>query len=155
MGIFIEDLLHFGNLIDNEVEVEIEKEAFKKTFPSLDFEFDEGVVKIKGKKRFLIFPKKFEFRGREESNKVFNEREGDELKDFGVYLKMLSPDGLEELTKDKHFKKEGEYLKLSILDVFKNTEIYQKVPKQFRDKLEITKYKVKRGKFSIFLTVVK
>ncbi|WP_461831372.1 hypothetical protein [Aquifex sp.] len=155
MGIFIEDLLHFGNLIDNEVEVEIEKEAFKKTFPSLEFEFNEEVVKIKGKKRFFIFTKGFEFRGREEGNKVFNEREGDELKDFGVYLRILSPDGLDELLKDKRFKKEGEYLKFYIFDVFKNTEIYQKIPKQFRDKLEITKYKIKKDKFSIFFTVVK
>ena len=155
MGIFIEDLLNFGNLIDTEVEVPIKPEDFKKVFQNLNFEFQEGIFKIKGKKKVLLFNKSFEFRGKEEPSKVFNIRENDELKDFGIYLKILSEEGIEELTKDKHFSREGEYLKLSLLDVLKKTEVYQKIPRQFRDKIHLVKYKVKNGQLSIYITVVK
>jgi len=155
MGIFIEDLLHFGNLIDNEVEIPLKPEDFKRAYPDFEFSFEDGVVKIKGKKKVLFFNKSFEFRGKEEPNKVYNDRKGDEVTDFGVYLKILSSEGLDVLTKDKHFSKEGDYLKMSTSEPFKASEIYQKVPKQFRNKFSITKYKVKNGEFSIFLTVVK
>jgi len=153
MGIFIEDLLHFGNLINNEIEVILSSEDFKKAFMNLDFEFTDGVMKIKGKKRILFLSKAFEFRGKEETNKVYNSRKDEKLSDFGIYLKILSPDGLDILGKDRRFQEEGEYLKFSIFDVFKNSEIYQKIPKQFRDKLKLTKYKIKRDGLSIFLTV--
>ncbi|HIQ49426.1 MAG TPA: hypothetical protein EYH58_07355 [Aquifex aeolicus] len=153
MGIFIEDLLHFGNLINNEIEVILSSEDFKKAFMNLDFEFTDGVMKIKGKKRILFLSKAFEFRGKEETNKVYNSRKDEKLSDFGIYLKILSPDGLDILGKDRRFQEEGEYLKFSIFDVFKNSEIYQKIPKQFRDKLKLTKYKIKRNGLSIFLTV--
>ena len=155
MWIFIEDLLNFGNLIDTEVEIPIKPEDFKKVFPNLDFEFQEGVLKIKGKKKFLFFNKSFEFRGKEETNKVFNIREDDELKDFGIYVKKLSDEGLEELTKGNTFSTEGEYLKLSVLDVLKQTEVYQKIPRQFRSKIQVVKYKIKNGQLSIYITVVK
>jgi len=155
MGIFIEDLLHFGNLIDNEVEIPLKPEDFKRAFPDFDFTFEDGIVKIRGKKKFLIFSKGFEFRGKEETNKVYNQREGDEVKDFGIYVKIVSSEGLDELIKNNFFSKEGDYLKISTLEPFKASEFYQKVPKQFRSKLYITKYKVKGGKISLFLTVVK
>ncbi|WP_461829774.1 hypothetical protein [Aquifex sp.] len=154
MGIFIEDLLNFGNLIDTEVEVPLKPEDFRRVFPDLSFEFSESILKIKGKKKVLFFNKGFEFRGREESDKVFNERT-DELKDFGIFVKVVSSDGIDVLEKDSHFKKEGEYLRMSLLDVLKATETYQKIPKQFRDKLELVKYRIKEGALSIFITVVK
>ncbi|AAC06954.1 hypothetical protein [Aquifex aeolicus] len=155
MGIFIEDLLHFGNLIDNEVEVPLKPEDFKRAYPDFEFTFEDGVVKIRGKKRVFLFNRSFEFRGKEEPNKVYNEKKGDEVTDFGVYLKILSSEGLDVLTKNEHFSREGDYLKMSALEPFKASEVYQKVPKQFRSKLSITKYKVKNGEFSIFLTVIK
>ncbi len=154
MGIFIEDLLNFGNLIDTEVEIPLKVEDLNGFFSELKFEFTEGILKIKGRKKVLFFNKGFEFRGREEGNKVFNER-GDELKDFGIFVKILSSDGVEVLEREKHFRREGEYLKISLLDVLKKTEIYQKIPRQFRDKLELVKYKIKPEGISLFITVVK
>jgi len=154
MGIFIEDLLNFGNLIDTEIEIPLKPEDFKRVFPDLDFAFSEGILRIKGKKRVLLLSKGFEFRGREESEKVFNERT-DELKDFGIFVKVVSSEGIEVLERDSHFKKEGDYLRISLLDVLKATETYQRIPKQFRDKLHLVKYRIKDGKLSIFITVVK
>jgi len=154
MGIFIEDLLNFGNLIDSEFEVEVLPEHFRKTFPSYEFIPEEGILKIKGKKKVLFFTKGFEFRGAEDSRRVFTVRE-DELRDLGIYLKILSSEGLDELTKDSRIKREGEYVKLSLYDAFKETETYKKIPKQFRDKINLSRYKLKKGKVSLFLTVVK
>ena len=133
MGIFIEDLLHFGNLIDNEVEVNLSPENFKKAFSNLDFEFTDDVMKIKGKKRILFLSKAFEFRGKEKTNRVYNSREDDKLSDFGIYLKVLSPDRLNILEKDSRFQREDEYLKFSILDVFKIPESSKTVQRQARN----------------------
>ncbi|NPA32591.1 MAG: hypothetical protein GXO04_03090 [Aquificae bacterium] len=154
MGIFIEDLLHFGNLIDNEVGIELSPAEFKKAFPSLEFSFSDSLVIIRGKKKILFFPKSYEVRAKEESSKVYNDRK-DELTDFGVYLRLISSGDLDELLKDERIKREGEYLRLSVLDALKNSEVYNKIPRQIRPKLKLTRYKVKKGNMTLYLTVVK
>jgi len=49
MGIFKEDLINFGNLIDTEVEVKLGPEDFKRVYEDLEFEFTEGLAKIQDK----------------------------------------------------------------------------------------------------------
>ena len=71
MGLFIEDLINFGNLVDTEVEVKFEPQDFKKVFNNYDFEFEDRLVKIKGKKKILFMNKTFEFRGLQEADRVF------------------------------------------------------------------------------------
>ncbi len=154
MGIFIEDLLNFGNLIDSEFEVEILPEHLRKVFPSWEFVAGDGILKIRGKKRVLFLSKGFEFRGGEDPERVYTERE-DELRDLGIYLKILSPEGLEELTKDERLKREGEHLRLSLYEAFRQTETYSRIPRQFRDRINLTRYRLKNGKISLYMTVVK
>lgn len=154
MGIFKEDLINFGNLIDTEVEVKLTPEDFKRAFPDLDFEFSDGLVKIRGKKKVLLFNKGFEFRGREDERRVYNFRQY-ETEDMGVYLEIVSSDGMEELLKRDAFFKENEHLKMSVFEVLKRSEIYPKIPDAFRDKLVITRYKVRDGHLAVFITVTK
>ncbi len=154
MGIFKEDLINLGNLIDTEVEVSLKPEDFKRHFEDLDFEFKDTLVIIRGKKKVLFFNKSFEFRGKQVEDKVYNEREY-ETKDLGIYLLVISRDGMEELLKRKEFKEEGDYLRMSIWDVLRKTETYSKIPDAFKERLMITKYKVKENSLSVFITVTK
>ncbi len=154
MGIFKEDLINFGNLIDTEVEIKLSPEDFKRVFPSYEFEFSQGLVKIKGKKKGFLFSRSFEFRGGEDQEKVYNEREF-ETKDMGIYLKILSASGLDVLTKERGIVREGEHLRMSVYDVLKLSDIYQKIPDAFRDRLLLTRYKLRNGHMAIFVTVTK
>ncbi len=154
MGIFKEDLINFGNLIDTQVEFKLRPEDFKRIFKDFDFIPEDGLLKIRGKKKVLFLRKSFEFRGREEEDKVYTERDYN-LKDLGVYLRIISADGIEELEKTGKAKREGEFLKLSLYEVFKNTELYQKIPDAFRERIAITKYRIKPDALSLFITVTK
>ncbi len=154
MGIFKEDLINFGNLIDTEVEVKLSPEDFKRVFPELEFDFSDRLVKIKGKKKGFLFKKGFEFRGAQEEQKVYNVREY-ETEDMGIYLKVISRDGIERLLQERGIEQEGEYLKLSVWDVLKSSDIYRDVPDAFKDKLIITRYKVRDGHLAIYITVTK
>jgi len=154
MGIFKEDLINFGNLIDTEVEVKLTPDDFKRVFPDLDFEFSDRLVRIKGKKKVLLFNKGFEFRGRQDEKKVYNVRKY-ETEDIGIYLEIVSPDGMDDLLKREAFTKEDGYLRMSVFEVLKRSEIYPKIPDAFKDKLIITRYKVRDGHLAIFITVTK
>ena len=153
MGIFKEDLINLGNLIDTEVEVKLTPEDFKKVFPDLEFEFTEGLAKIRGKKKGLFFKKSFEFRGAQDEQNVYNDREFETL-DMGVYLKIISPKGIEELEK-RGMKREGEHLKLGVFEVLKRSDIYKDIPDAFKERLVIKRYRIKEGTLSIFLSVTK
>ena len=153
MGIFKEDLINLGNLIDTEVEVKLTPEDFKKVFPDLEFEFTEGLAKIRGKKKGLLFKKSFEFRGAQDEQNVYNDREFETL-DMGVYLKIISPKGIEELEK-RGMKREGEHLKLGVFEVLKRSDIYKDIPDAFKERLVIKRYRIKEGTLSIFLSVTK
>ncbi len=154
MGIFKEDLINFGNLINTEVEIKLSPEDFKRVFPSLDFEFTDSLVKIRGKRKGLLFKRGFEFRGAQDEERVYNVREFETL-DMGILLRILSPSGVEELEKEKRIEREGEHLKLSVFDVLKGSHVYRDIPDAFKGKLIIKRYKVRDGFLSIFVTVTK
>lgn len=153
MGIFKEDLINFGNLIDTEVEVKLGPEDFRRVYEDLEFEFTEGLAKIRGKKKGLLFKRSFEFRGAQDESKVYNVREFETL-DMGVYLKIISPQGIEELEK-RGMVREGEHLKMSVFEVLKRSEIYKDIPDAFKERLVINRYKIKNGALSVFITVTK
>ncbi|WP_457600375.1 hypothetical protein [Hydrogenivirga sp.] len=154
MGIFKEDLINFGNLIDTEVEVKLTPEDFKRVYPDLDFEFSDRLVKIRGRKKGLLFKRSYEFRGGQDEQRVYNLREY-ETDDMGIYLRVVSRSGLEELLKKEGVELEGEHLKLSVWEVFKRSNVYRDIPDAFKDKLVITRYKVKDGHLAVYITVTK
>ncbi len=154
MGIFKEDLINFGNLINTEVEVKLTPEDFRRVYPDLEFGFSDRLVKIRGRKKGFFFRKSYEFRGGQDERKVYNVREF-ETEDMGIYLPIISRSGFEDLLSREGMEPEGDHLKLSIFEVLKRSEIYKDIPDAFKDKLMITRYKVRDGYLSVFITVTK
>ncbi|MCS6997999.1 MAG: hypothetical protein N2648_02670 [Aquificaceae bacterium] len=138
MGIFIEDLLNFGNLIDAELEFKLSPEELKKAYPSVDFDIREGILRLLVKKKVLLWEKRVEVR-LSEDGEVFKDREGSGQ---WVFFKVLSKGGLEEVLKLQGFKSEGEKLGVDIMPAVSITDTYLKIPKQFREKLLINRYRL-------------
>lgn len=144
MGVFIEDLLNFGNLIDTEIEIKLSPQELKKANPSLDFSFQDSILKVFIKKKVLLWNKSLEVRL----------LEGGAVKKDGskqwVFFKTLSKAGLEELTKMPDFRAEGEYLGMDVMPVVALTETYEKIPKQFRERLLINRYRIGKNTLSVY-----
>lgn len=153
MGIFKEDLINFGNLIDTEVEVGLIEEDFMKVFGGLKFEFGDSLIKIKGKKKGFFLKRGFEFRGAQEEGRVYNEKDY-ETTGMGIYLRIISPEGLDVLEK-VGMVKEGEYLKMDVFEALKGSDIYREIPDAFRNRLLLKRYRVGKGRLSLFITVTK
>ncbi len=154
MGIFKEDLINLGNLIDTEVEVKLTPKEFREVYPDLEFVFENGLLRIRGSRRFLFLKRSFELRGREDPDRVYTVKEF-ETKDFGVYVQIVSRDGIGEVLKRKGFSSEGDHLRISLLPVFKRTEVYGSIPDTFRERLKPTRYRIRDGFLSLFITVTK
>ncbi len=147
MGIFIEDLLHFGNLIDKEIEVRLTSEELRRAYPDLDFRIEEGILKILLKKRFLFFNRSYEIRLSEVYGKVRKDRES--LKQW-AFFKVISKDGIHEVLKLPGFTMEDEYLGMDVMPAVSLTEVYERIPKQFKEKLLINRYKIGKDHMSVF-----
>ncbi len=154
MGIFKEDLINFGNLINTEIEVKLTPEDFNRVFPGLEFEFSDRLLRIKGKKRSLLIRRGIEFRGRQDENKVYNIR-GYKTEDMGLCLEVLTPNEAKELTEREGFSEEEGCLRISILSVLKGKDLYKKIPDTFKDRLLIKRYKIGEGYLTVYLTVTK
>ncbi|MFN4320059.1 MAG: hypothetical protein ACK4FY_06300 [Aquificaceae bacterium] len=143
MGLFIEDLLNFGNLIDAEIEIRLSPLELKKAYPSLDFDIRDGVLGIKLKKKVLFFEKIKEIRlsGVDPTVKKEGQRQW-------IFLKRLSR-VFEELL-SYGLLLEGERVGIDIMPAVVHTQTYQKIPKQFRDKLLINRCKIAKEDISVF-----
>jgi len=147
MGLFIEDLLNLGNLIDAELEIELSSQILKKAYTELEFEINDGLMTVRGKKKGLILKKTYEVRLAEETNKVKKDKEtGRQYAGF----RLLTRSGLEELLKREGFYLEGDWLFFDLMPAVVLTETYQKVPKQFKDRLLINRYRLGKGVLKAF-----
>lgn len=147
MGIFIEDLLNFGNLIDAEIEIRLSPEDLKRAYASLDFDIKDGVLRVVSRKKVLFFNKSYELRLSEVGDKVRKDREN--MRQW-AFFRVLSREGLEEVLKLPGFTMEEEYLGIDLMPAVSLTETYEKIPRQFREKLVINRYKLGRDYLSAF-----
>lgn len=147
MGIFIEDLLNFGNLIDTEIEIRLSPDQFKSSYPYLDFYISDGILGIILKRRVFLFNKTYEIRLSDVNSRVRKDRENQKQ---WVFLKLLSKSGLEDLIKWEGFVVENEYLGIDITPAVIRTETYEKIPKQFRERMIITKCRLGKDYLSTF-----
>ncbi len=147
MGIFIEDLLNFGNLIDAELEIKLTKEDLSRAYPGLNFDIRDGILRILTRKKVLFINRTQELRLSDTDGTVRKDREASRQ---WVFLKMLSKDGLEQIQGLEGFSKEGDYLGIDVMKAVVLTDTYEKVPKQFRDKLLISRYKIGKDYLSVF-----
>jgi len=154
VGIFKEDLLQFGNLIDTEVEVRIQNKDLESFYRDIEFTLRPDLMIISKTEKKILFRKRYEIRCAPDERKVFNLRSGGLTQDFGIYLRMLVTKGFEKI-KTAGIEKEGEHLKISLWQVFRSTETYNRAPPDFRDKLTIVRYLLRDGYLSLFVTVSK
>ncbi|MFN3264100.1 MAG: hypothetical protein ACK42C_04295 [Aquificaceae bacterium] len=147
MGIFIEDLLNFGNLIDAELEIRLTPEELRRAYPGIDFEIGDGIFRIIRKKKVLFLSKTQEIRLSDADGRVRKDRENS--KQWALF-RLLSRDGLEDIKGLSGFMLEGEYLGMDMMPAVVLTDTYEKIPKQFRDKLLINRYKIGRDYISVF-----
>ena len=57
--------------------------------------------------------------------------------------------------KDKRFSLEESFLKWSLIDVFRATEVFEKIPERFKERIVIKRYRVRKDALSIYVTVTK
>jgi hypothetical protein len=150
MGIFSEDLINLGNLIDAEFEVKIPKELLNETFKGLNFEVLDGLLRVGFKKKGFFFSKEVQVPLKEDAQSVKNTSE---IKAIG--LGVMTQKGLEELLQKGPFQREGEHIFLNLWEALTKTEEYAKVPKQFKDRLLINRYKLKQGYIQLWVRVSK
>jgi hypothetical protein len=150
MGIFSEDLINLGNLIDAEFEIKIPKELLNKTFKGLNFEVLDGLLRVGFKKKGFLFSKEVQVPLKEDAQSVKNTSE---IKAIG--LGVMTQKGLEELLQKGPFQREGEHVFLNLWEALTKTEEYAKVPKQFKDRLLINRYKLKQGYIQLWVRVSK
>ncbi len=154
MGIFKEDLLQFGNLIDTEVEVKIKEEDLGSFYSGLEFRVSPDLLIVSKTEKKFVFKKHREVRCAPDERKVFNVREGGLTRDFGIYLRILVSKGIENIIREG-IQAEGEHLKMSLWQVFRSSETYNRAPPDFRDKLTVVRYLLRHGYVSLFVTVSK
>jgi hypothetical protein len=147
MGLFIEDLLNFGNLIDAELEIDIKPELLETVYSGLNFIPEAGILRISGRKKALLFNRSYEVKIAEESYRVKKDRESGKQ---WVFFRVLSKGGLDELLKKDGFLKEEEYLGMDVMPALVLTDLYKKVPNQFKDKLVINRYKLNKEGLKAF-----
>ncbi len=150
MGIFAEDLINFGNLLDAEVELKITPEDLKKVFKDYDFYINDGLLRITKHKRAFLFKKKLELRLREDTKNVYNKKE-DQIRCIKAYI--LTPSVLGEF--ENVLKQDSEFACMNLWEVIKNTNLYEKIPKQFKDRVIISRYFFKNGYMLLYLKVEK
>ncbi len=152
MGIFFEDLVNLGNLIDTEIELSLSKGLLEETFEGLSFEPTDGLLVISFRNKRLFLGKTYKIRLSEESQKVKTQRE--EGKRY-IFMRILSKEGLEELLRRGSFIKEDDFLGMDVWPAVKRIETYEKVPKHFRERLYLSRYRIRNGSVSIFMKVSK
>ncbi|GEM_PF-541903 len=154
MGIFKEDIIQFGNLIDTEVEVRFKEGDFNKVYEDLTFKFTPDYLSIRGTKKVLLFRRSFELRAKPDERNVFNIRNG-ATRDLGIILYIIVPAGSEIVSTKDGIEVDGEKLKISVWRVLKRTKVYSDIPDAFKDKLMITRYKLADSSLSAYITVTK
>jgi len=150
MGIFSEDLLNLGNLIDVEFEIKVPAQLLNPTKEGLNFELSEGLMRVGFKKKGLIFSKDVRALLREDPKNVKNTSD-----ERSIGLLVATDKNLKEVLEKGGFLQEGDHVFINLLEAIKNTEEYLKVPKQFRERIILSRYKIKDGFVQLWAKVSK
>ena len=117
MGIFSEDLINLGNLIDAEFEVKIPKELLNETFRGLNFEVLDGLLRVGFKKKGFLFSKEVQVPLKEDAQSVKNDQS--EIRAIG--LRVMTERDLEELLQKGPFQREGGHIFLNLWEALTKT----------------------------------
>ncbi len=141
MGIFKEDLLRFGNLIDKEIEVKLPPEHLKNSYENLEFVFGEGILIIRGKKAGFL-KRKFEITAVQE--KEVYTKGVYKTEDLGIYLRITAGEK-ENIVKTQGIFSEKELLGLSVWEALRKTDVYRKIPDPFKERIFLKRYRLTEG----------
>ncbi|WP_448587593.1 hypothetical protein [Thermocrinis sp.] len=150
MGIFSEDLINLGNLIDVEFDINLSEEAINRAFEGLSFEIEDGFMRVGYRKKSFLFSKKVEILLREDPLRVKNTPQ-----ERGIGLLVATEKNLREILEKNDFELEQDRLYINLFDAIKDTEEYKKVPKQFKDRIVINRYKLRKGYIQLWVKVSK
>ncbi|ADC89530.1 hypothetical protein Thal_0898 [Thermocrinis albus DSM 14484] len=152
MGIFAEDLINFGNLLDAQIEIKLPVDLIEDQLKDAQVKLEDGLMIIAFLSKGLLWKKKREMRLAEDSLSVKNHLAEGRRE---ILLKALTQKDLEKLPSLGPFRIEGETVAMDVWGAIQRTEEYTKVPKHFRDRLVLVKYKLKPQYVSLTVKVSK
>ena len=133
MGIFVEDLLHFGNLMDREIPIGISPEDLKPLFgEDKRIIIAESGIRISKEERGLLFKKNKE--------KILNIKGPAN----GLSIKV-------EIIRDDFDKKAGVKEDINLKAIISSKETFKKIPEKIRDRLFISRVLPVNGILKVYL----
>jgi len=150
MGIFSEDLINLGNLIDVEFEIKVPAQLLSQTLKGLYVELSEGLMRVGFEKKGFILSKKVQTLLKEDPQAVKNTS-----LERSIGLLVGTDRNLKEVLEKGGLSLEGDHVFINLLDAIKQTQEYSKVPKQFKERIILSRYKLKDGFVQLWAKVSK
>lgn len=148
MGIFAEDLINFGNLMEATVDFNISKEDLKNIL-GLDVELEPHMLSIVKKDRFLVFNKNKIIKLKE-AKYFINDRKSQKR---AIGFDMLLEKEITELPNTFEIIDNKPYI--NFWSYIKSSSLYAKIPNQFKERVIIKDYEIKKDYILLKLGVQK
>ncbi len=133
MGIFVEDLLHFGNLMDREIPIDISPEDLKPLFgEDKRISIIESGIRVSKEERGFIFKKNKE--------KIMNIKGPSD----GLSIRV-------EIIRDDFDKRAGVKEDIKLEAIIRSKETFKKIPEKIRDRLFISRVIPVNGTLRVYL----
>ncbi|AEF19950.1 MULTISPECIES: hypothetical protein [unclassified Hydrogenobaculum] len=148
MGIFAEDLINFGNLMEATIDFPINQKELENIL-GVSVYLEPHVMDVVVKKKFLAFSKDYKIRLKEGEYFINDRKAGKRAIGFDMLLEKdieLLPNAFEVID-GKPYINFWPYIKAS--------ELYAKVPNQFKERVIIKDYEIKSGNLVLKLGVQK
>ncbi len=133
MGIFVEDLLHFGNLMDREIPIDISPEDLKPLFGE-----DKRIIIAESGIR--VSKEEIGFLFRRKKEKILNIKGPAN----GLSIKV-------EIIRDDFDKKAGVKEDINLKAIISSKETFKKIPEKIRDRLFISRVLPVNGILKVYL----
>ncbi len=133
MGIFVEDLLHFGNLMDREIPIDISPEDLKPLFgEDKRISVIESGIRVSKEERGFLFKKNKE--------KIMNIKGPSD----GLSIRV-------EIIRDDFDKRAGVKEDIKLEAIIRSKETFKKIPEKIRDRLFISRVIPLNGTLRVYL----
>ncbi len=148
MGIFAEDLINFGNLMEATIDFNISQKDLEGILGT-KVSLEPHVMDVIVKKKFLAFSKDYRIRLKEGEYFINDRKIGKRAIGFDMLLEKdieLLPNSFETIDKRPY---------LDFWPFIKASWLYEKVPNQFKERIIIKDYEIKSGVLVLKLGVQK
>ncbi len=148
MGIFAEDLINFGNLMEATIDFPINQKELESVVGA-SVGLEPHMMDVVVKKKFLAFSKDYKVRLKEGEYFINDRKAGKRAVGFDMLLEKdieLLPSTFEIIDKRPY---------LNFWPYIKASELYLKVPNQFKERIIIKDYEIKKDALVLKLGVQK